>query len=148
MQTFRVFVLLPAFFKASFWEPWQHSVGHPFETQWTLLTQWTTNLKCDFKTRLSGLYRKEKTFKWIQFSLTNNRGFSLCSSAEWFFHFNVSSMSSKAHRDLLKHCLTWSAFKTYFLKESSIFKISAFNNKLCSLLMKWASAKYCNTSGW
>lgn len=36
MQTFQVFVLLPTCFRVSLWEPWQHSVGHPLETQQTL----------------------------------------------------------------------------------------------------------------
>lgn len=36
MQTLQFFVFLPTFFKASLWEPWQHSVGHPFERRWTL----------------------------------------------------------------------------------------------------------------
>lgn len=36
MQTLKVLVLPPTFFKASLWEPWQQSVGHPIETRWTL----------------------------------------------------------------------------------------------------------------
>lgn len=62
MQTLQVLVLPPTFFKASLWEPWQQSAGHPIETRWTLCLlsePQTQNVTLTLSLVMCGLYRKK-----------------------------------------------------------------------------------------